>query len=170
MSMYEFEALFVPVQPQEGMQCHSMFCHNIASWLFVASEILLCEDCYLLNRDNEVCPYCGQWYPNQMTHCPHCGWVFNPIVIAPGLAEWEGGPQHRERRKMGLETIVASVSPEQSAWHEGFKFAVICKLDGSLWVRDAHGSTIYEYPARDADDVLAILGETTSRDAGWRLR
>ncbi len=168
MSSYEFEALFVPVQPQEGVQCHSLFCHKSASWLFAASEILLCESCYILNRDNDVCPYCGKWYSKQMTHCPHCGWVFNPLVVAPGLTEQEGGPQSQERTKTGLETLIALVSPSHMAWHEGFKFAVICKLDGSLWVRDVHDSTPYEYPARDANEVLAILGET-ARDRGWRL-
>ncbi len=169
MSMNELEALFVSIQPQEDVRCHSFFCHNLASWLFVPSEILLCEDCYTLNRDNDVCPYCGKWYPNQMTHCPHCGWVFNPLTIAPGLAEWEAGPQHRERKKIGLEVLIARVSPEHMAWHEKFKFAVICKFDGSLWVRDVHGSTPYEYPARDGSEVLAIVGETIARDAGWRL-
>ena len=169
MSLNEYEAFFVRVEPQEGVRCHSMFCHNVASWLFVSSEILLCEDCYLLNRDNEVCPYCGKWYAKQLTHCPHCGWVFNPITIVPGLVEWEGGLQHRERKKTGLETIVARVSPEHMAWHKGFQVAVVCKFDGSLCVRYMHGETLYEYPARDSSDVLKLLGERIACDAEWRL-
>jgi len=68
-----------------------------------------------------------------------------------------------------LTALVALVSLDNIAWHEEFKYAVICKVDGSLWVRDMHSSPPYEYPARDVDEVLAIFGDSTANNPYWQL-
>lgn len=76
---------FIPLVGPVGCLCQESGCQNVASWCFVPVPCLLCDVCYGLYRDSDVCPCCGVWYSARLVRCPHCGYVFNPVVIVPGL-------------------------------------------------------------------------------------
>ena len=67
-----------------------------------------------------------------------------------------------------LTAIIALVSFGHMAWHNDYRFGVRVASDGSWWVRDFHGATLYEYPVRDMDEALASFGEIANHP-GWCL-
>ncbi len=68
-----------------------------------------------------------------------------------------------------LTALIERVAFEHIAWHDACKLAVIRKWDGSWWVRWFVAGVLYEWPACDSSEALAIVGERLSADVGWRL-
>jgi hypothetical protein len=82
------DPLFIPLVGPVGCPCQELGCQNVASWCFVPVPSLLCDVCYERCRGSDVCPCCGEWYPARKVQCPHCGYVFDPVVVVPGLCEF----------------------------------------------------------------------------------
>ena len=88
------DPVFIPLVGSVGCSCQELGCQNEARWCFVLVPCLLCQACYERCRDSDVCPSCGGWYPAQLVQCPHCAYVFDPVVVVPGLCEFRN-PQPR---------------------------------------------------------------------------
>jgi hypothetical protein len=68
-----------------------------------------------------------------------------------------------------LLALISFVNVSHMLWNEAFQVGIVCKIDGSLWVRWFVDSTLYEVPASESDEVIAMVGKRVASDEGWRL-